>query len=50
MSGLSGFVWSILDVLHGRCKPKQHGNVTLPFTVLRSLECVRAPRRTVTST
>ncbi|WP_251454156.1 class I SAM-dependent DNA methyltransferase [Microbacterium sp. Marseille-Q6648] len=49
MSDLSGFVWSIADLLRGPYKPKQYGNVILPFTVLRRLECVIEPHRNVMS-
>lgn len=50
MSALSSFVWGIADVLRGPYKPNQYGNVILPFTILRRLECVMAPHREVMRT
>lgn len=47
MSALSNFVWGIADVLRGPYKPNQYGNVILPFTILRRLECVMEPHREV---
>lgn len=45
VSELSNFVWGIADVLRGPYKPNQYGNVILPFTILRRLECVIEPHR-----
>lgn len=47
MSALSNFVWGIADVLRGPYKPNQYGNVILPFTILRRLECVMEPHHAV---
>lgn len=47
VSALSNFVWGIADVLRGPYKPNQYGHVILPFTILRRLECVMEPHRTV---
>jgi type I restriction enzyme M protein len=47
VSALSNFVWGIADVLRGPYKPNQYGNVILPFTILRRLECVMEPYRAV---
>jgi type I restriction enzyme M protein len=47
VSALSNFVWGIADVLRGPYKPNQYGNVILPFTILRRLECVMEPHREV---
>lgn len=40
MSGLSNFIWSIADQLRGVYKPAQYGTATLPFLILRRMECV----------
>ena len=40
MSQLGTFVWSIADQLRGVYKPHQYGNVILPLTILRRLDCV----------
>ncbi|QFG69241.1 N-6 DNA methylase [Ornithinimicrobium pratense] len=45
MSQLANFVWSIADQLRGVYKPNQYGNVVLPMTILRRMECVLAPHR-----
>lgn len=34
------FIWSVADLLRGPYKPAQYGDVMLPFTVLRRLDCV----------
>ncbi|MER5389755.1 class I SAM-dependent DNA methyltransferase [Saccharopolyspora sp. NPDC002686] len=47
MSVHASFVWGIADVLRGPYKPNQYGNVILPFTILRRLECVMEPHRKV---
>ncbi len=47
VSELSNFVWGIADVLRGPYRPNQYGNVILPFTILRRLECVMEPHREV---
>jgi type I restriction enzyme M protein len=37
-----GFIWSVADLLRGPYKPPQYGEVMLPLTVLRRLDCVLA--------
>lgn len=39
---LSAFIWSVADLLRGDYKPHEYGQVILPFTVLRRLDCVLA--------
>jgi type I restriction enzyme M protein len=39
------FIWSVADLLRGPYKPAQYGDVMLPLTVLRRLDCVLAPTR-----
>lgn len=45
MSALGTFVWSIADQLRGVYKPHQYGDVILPFTILRRLDCILEPHR-----
>lgn len=45
MSSLGNFVWSIADQLRGVYKPHQYGDVILPMTILRRLDCVLAASR-----
>ncbi|MBT0567688.1 class I SAM-dependent DNA methyltransferase [Williamsia sp. CHRR-6] len=45
MSKLGNFVWGIADQLRGVYKPHQYGNVILPFTILRRLDCILEPTR-----
>lgn len=45
MSALGGFIWNIADQLRGVYKPAQYGSVTLPFLILRRMECVMADNR-----
>lgn len=40
-----GFIWSVADLLRGDFKAHEYGQVILPFTVLRRLECVLAPTK-----
>ena len=37
---LSGFVWSIADLLRGDFKRFEYGKVILPFVILRRLDCL----------
>ncbi len=37
---LSGFIWSVADLLRGNYKQSDYGKVILPFTVLRRLDCI----------
>lgn len=45
MSSLGNFVWSIADQLRGVYKPHQYGDVILPMTILRRLDCILEPTR-----
>jgi type I restriction enzyme M protein len=47
VSTLGSFIWSIADQLRGPYRPNQYGNVILPFTILRRLDCVLEPDRSV---
>ena len=40
MSDLGSFIWGTADILRGPYKAKQYGNVILPMTILRRLDCV----------
>jgi len=39
------FIWSVADILRGDYKQSEYGRVILPFTVLRRLDQVIAPKR-----
>src|SRR3954470_21324418 len=39
------FIWTVADLLRGPYKPAQYGEVMLPLTVLRRLDCVLAPTK-----
>src|SRR4051812_4365958 len=39
------FIWSVADLLRGPYKPHQYGDVILPMTVLRRLDCVLEPTK-----
>ena len=41
----SAFIWSVADLLRGTYKPHEYGQVILPFTVLRRLDCVLEPTK-----
>ena len=45
MSALGGLIWNIADQLRGVYKPAQYGTATLPFLILRRMECVLADER-----
>lgn len=45
MSALGSFIWSIADRLRGPYRPNQYGNVILPLTILRRLDCILEPHR-----
>jgi type I restriction enzyme M protein len=45
VSNLGNFVWSIADQLRGAYKPHQYGDVILPMTILRRLDCILEPSR-----
>jgi type I restriction enzyme M protein len=40
-----GFTWSVADLLRGDCKAHDYGQVILPLTVLRRLDCVLEPTK-----
>ncbi len=40
IKNLSGFVWSIAEILRGDFKQSEYGKVMLPFVVLRRLDCL----------
>jgi len=40
-----GFIWSVADLLRGPYKPAQYGDIILPLTVLRRLDCVLEPTK-----
>lgn len=42
---LADFIWGVADLLRGDFKQSQYGQVILPFTVLRRLECVLEPTK-----
>lgn len=43
---ISSFIWSVCDdVLRGLFKPHEYGDIILPFTVLRRLDCVIENRK-----
>ena len=41
----AAFIWSVADLLRGSFKGHQYGDIILPFTVLRRLDCVLAPTK-----
>lgn len=43
--GSSNSIWSIADQLRGVYKPSQYGTATLPFLILRRMECVMGGKR-----
>jgi type I restriction enzyme M protein len=42
---LPRLIWSVADLLRGDFKATEYGKVILPFTVLRSLDCLLASTR-----
>ena len=45
-SEISSFIWNVCDdVLRGLFKPHEYGDIILPFTVLRRLDCVLEPHK-----
>jgi type I restriction enzyme M protein len=42
---LTGFIWSVADLLRGDYKQADYGKVILPLTVLRRLDCVLEPTK-----
>jgi len=41
----ANFIWSIANLLRGPYKPKEYGDVVLPMTILRRLDCVLTPTK-----
>ena len=39
------FIWSVADSLRGPYRPAQYGQIMLPMTVLRRLDCILEPTR-----
>lgn len=37
---LANFIWSVADLLRGDYKQSDYGEIILPFTILRRLDCV----------
>lgn len=48
-SELSGFIFSVADILRGAYKEHEYGAVMLPMTLLRRFDCVVAPHRAATA-
>lgn len=45
-SEISSFIWNVCDdVLRGLFKPHEYGDIILPLTVLRRLDCVLEPHK-----
>jgi type I restriction enzyme M protein len=45
-SQISSFIWNVCDdVLRGLFKPHEYGDVIMPFTILRRLDCVLEPHK-----
>lgn len=42
---LSSLIWQVADLLRGDYKPHEYGQVILPFTVLRRMDCVLEPTK-----
>jgi len=42
---LVSFIWNVADLLRGPYKPHEYGQVILPMTVLRRLDCVLEPTK-----
>ena len=37
----ANLIWKIAELLRGPYQPNQYGDVILPFTILRRLDCIR---------
>lgn len=46
MSDLGPFIWGTADVLRSLYKAKEYGNVILPMTILRRLDCLLSNTKT----
>jgi type I restriction enzyme M protein len=41
----ANLIWKIADLLRGPYQPNQYGDVILPFTILRHLDCILEPTK-----
>jgi type I restriction enzyme M protein len=41
----ANLIWKIADLLRGPYQPNQYGDVILPFTILRRLDCILEPSK-----
>ena len=41
----ANLIWKIADLLRGLYQPNQYGDVILPFTILRRLDCILEPTK-----
>ena len=41
----ANLIWKIADLLRGPYQPNQYGDVILPFTILRRLDCILEPTK-----
>ena len=41
----ANLIWNIAELLRGPYQPNQYGDVILPFTILRRLDCILAPTK-----
>ena len=41
----ANLIWRIADLLRGPYQPNQYGDVVLPFTILRRLDCILEPTK-----
>ncbi len=41
----ANFIWSIANKLRGTYMPDKYGDVIIPMTILRRLECALAPTK-----
>lgn len=44
-TNMAGFIWSVADILRGDYKQHEYGDIILPFTVLRRLDCVLSKKK-----
>lgn len=41
----ANLIWKIADLMRGPYQPNQYGDVILPFTILRRLDCILEPTK-----
>ena len=41
----ANLIWNIANLLRGPYQPNQYGDVILPFTILRRLDCILEPTK-----